>query len=88
MAGDHYIQAALMGRWGEPRTKAPRERNVAVRMKLPAKTFMTTPDNVGKENCLYPPWVEKSVKAVSTQSAVRIKSITSSVLPCPTPNGI
>jgi hypothetical protein len=59
MAGDHYIQAALMGRWGEPPTKAPRERNIAVRMKQPAKTFETTPENVGKENSLYPAWLEK-----------------------------
>jgi transposase len=33
MAGDHYIQAALMGRWGEPATKASRERSIAVRLK-------------------------------------------------------
>jgi hypothetical protein len=42
MAGDHYIQAALMGRWGEPATKASRERSIAVRLKRPAKTFQTT----------------------------------------------
>jgi len=59
MAGDHYIQAALMGRWGEPPTKALRERNIFVRMKQPAKTFETTPENVGKENNLYPAWLEK-----------------------------
>ena len=59
VAGDHYIQAALMGRWGEPPAKAPRERSIAVRMKKPPKTFLTTPENVGKENNLYPPWVEK-----------------------------
>jgi len=43
-----------MGRWGEPPTKAPRERKITVRMKQPAKTFQTTPGNVGKENSLYP----------------------------------
>jgi hypothetical protein len=62
MAGDHYIQyiqAALMGRWGEPTTRAPRERNIAARIKQPAKTFETTPENVGKENSLYPAWLEK-----------------------------
>jgi hypothetical protein len=59
MAGDHYIQAALMGRWGEPPAKALRERSIVVRMKQPAKTFLTTPDNVGKESNLYPPWVER-----------------------------
>jgi len=55
MAGDHYIQAALMGRWGEPPTKAARERTIVVRMKRPAKTFDTTPENMGKEKSLYPP---------------------------------
>jgi hypothetical protein len=30
-----------------------------VRMKQPPKTFQTTPENVGKENSLYPAWVEK-----------------------------
>jgi Protein of unknown function (DUF4238) len=59
MAGDHYIQAALMGRWGEPETTAPRERNIVVRMKKPAKTFETTPEKVGKENGLYPAWLEE-----------------------------
>jgi hypothetical protein len=59
VAGDHYIQAALMGRWGEPPAKAPRERTIVVRMKKPPKTFLTTPENVGKENNLYPAWVEK-----------------------------
>jgi hypothetical protein len=59
MAGDHYIQAALMGRWGEPPAKAPRERTVVVRMKQPSKTFPTTPENIGKENNLYPAWLEK-----------------------------
>jgi hypothetical protein len=59
MAGDHYIQAALMGRWGEPQTKPLRERSIAARMKQPAKTFLTTPENVGKENNLYPSWLEK-----------------------------
>jgi hypothetical protein len=48
-----------MGRWGEPPAKAPRERSIAVRMKKPPKTFQTTPENVGKENNLYPDWVEK-----------------------------
>jgi hypothetical protein len=48
-----------MGRWGEPRTKSARERNIVVRMKQPAKTLATTPENVGKENSLYPAWVEK-----------------------------
>ena len=48
-----------MGRWGEPPAKAARERSIAVRMKKPPKTFLTTPENVGKENNLYPPWVEK-----------------------------
>ena len=48
-----------MGRWGEPLAKAPRERTIAVRMKKPPKTFLTTPENVGKENDLYPAWVEK-----------------------------
>jgi hypothetical protein len=28
-------------------------------MKQLEKTFQTTPENVGKENSLYPPWVEK-----------------------------
>ena len=28
-------------------------------MKQPAKTFQTTPENVGKENSLYPPSLEK-----------------------------
>jgi Protein of unknown function (DUF4238) len=59
MAGDHYIQAALMGRWGEPTTKAARERDIVVRMKHPPKTFETTPEKVGKENGLYPAWLEK-----------------------------
>lgn len=59
MAGDHYIQAALMGQWGEPVTKAPRERGIFVRMKQPSRTFPTTPENVGKENNLYPAWLEK-----------------------------
>jgi hypothetical protein len=59
VAGDHYIQAAFMGRWGEPPAKAARERTIAVRMKKPPKTFLTTPENVGKENNLYPAWVEK-----------------------------
>jgi len=48
-----------MGRWGEPPGKALRERNIAVRMKKPTKTFQTTPENVGKENNLYPAWLEK-----------------------------
>jgi hypothetical protein len=48
-----------MGRWGEPPTSAPRERTIAVRMKKPPKTFLTTPEKVGKENNLYPRWVEK-----------------------------
>lgn len=48
-----------MGRWGEPPSKARRERSIAVRMKQPAKTFQTTPENVGKENSLYPTWLEK-----------------------------
>ena len=48
-----------MGRWGEPPTKVPRERTIVVRMKQPPKTFETTPDNVGKENSLYPAWVDK-----------------------------
>jgi hypothetical protein len=52
VAGDHYIQAALMGRWGEPPARSARERAIAVRMKQPAKTFQTTPENVGKENSL------------------------------------
>lgn len=47
-----------MGRWGEPPSKAARERTIAVRMKQPAKTFQTTPENVGKENSLYPAWRE------------------------------
>jgi hypothetical protein len=59
VAGDHYIQAALMGRWGEPPTRSARERAIAVRLKQPAKTFQTTPENVGKENSLYPAWLEK-----------------------------
>jgi hypothetical protein len=54
VAGDHYIQAALMGRWGDLAGKVPRERTIAVRMKQSAKTFQTTPENVGKENNLYP----------------------------------
>jgi len=48
-----------MGRWGEPPPKALRERTIAVRMKQPAKTFLTTPEKVGKENSLYPAWLEK-----------------------------
>ncbi len=48
-----------MGRWGEPPAKAARERRIVVRMKKPPKTFQTTPENVGKENNLYLPWVEK-----------------------------
>ena len=48
-----------MGRWGEPPAKAARERTIAVRMKQPPKTFQTTPENVGKENSLYPAWLEK-----------------------------
>jgi hypothetical protein len=28
-------------------------------MKQPAKTFQATPENVGKENSLYPPSLEK-----------------------------
>jgi hypothetical protein len=48
-----------MGRWGEPPAKAARERSIAVCMKKPPMTFQTTPENVGKENNLYPPWVEK-----------------------------
>jgi hypothetical protein len=59
VAGDHYIQAALMGRWGEPPARSARERAIAVRMKQPAKTFQTTPENVGKETSLYPAWLEK-----------------------------
>jgi hypothetical protein len=59
VAGDHYIQAALMGRWGEPPARSARERTIAVRMKQPAKAFQTTPENVGKENSLYPAWLEK-----------------------------
>jgi len=58
MAGDHYIQAALMGRWGEPPTEPLRKRGVVVRMKQPPKTFPTTPENIGKENSLYPAWLE------------------------------
>jgi hypothetical protein len=49
VAGDHYIQAALMGRWGEPPTKAARERAIVVRMKQPPRAFQTTPEKVGKE---------------------------------------
>jgi hypothetical protein len=48
-----------MGRWGEPPARSARERAIAVRMKQPAKTFQTTPENVGKENSLYPAWLEK-----------------------------
>jgi hypothetical protein len=48
-----------MGRWGEPQAMAPRERSIVVRMKQPAKTFQTTRENAGKENSLYPPWLEK-----------------------------
>ncbi len=48
-----------MGRWGDSPTIAPRQRNIAVRMKQPAKTFETTAENVGKENSLYPAWLEK-----------------------------
>ena len=48
-----------MGRWGEPSAKSARERTIAVRMKQPAKTFLTTPENVGKESSLYPAWLEK-----------------------------
>ncbi len=48
-----------MGRWGEPPTRTPRERNIIVRMKQPSKTFETTPENVGKQNNLYPAWLEK-----------------------------
>jgi hypothetical protein len=48
-----------MGRWGEPSAKASRERAIVVRMKQPVKTFETTPENVGKENSLYPAWLEK-----------------------------
>jgi hypothetical protein len=59
VAGDHYIQAALMGRWGEPPARSARERAIAVRMKQPAKTFQTTPENVGKETSPYPAWLEK-----------------------------
>lgn len=59
MAGDHYIQAALMGRWGTASAKPLRDRVIVVRMKQPPKTFETTPANVGKENDLYPEWLEK-----------------------------
>ena len=48
-----------MARWGEPPARSARERAIAVRMKQPAKTFQTTPENVGKENSLYPAWLEK-----------------------------
>lgn len=48
-----------MGRWGEPPARSARERAIAVRMKQPPRTFQTTPENVGKQNSLYPAWLEK-----------------------------
>jgi hypothetical protein len=59
MSGDHYLQAALMGRWGAPCNEDLRYRPICVRMKRPAKLFPTVPDAVAKENQLYPKWLEK-----------------------------
>jgi hypothetical protein len=61
MAGDHYLQAALMGQWGKPCNKALRYWPICARMKESATAFdePTTPDAVAKQNNLYPTWLEK-----------------------------
>lgn len=59
MAGDHYLQAALMGRWGSECNKALRYRPICVRMKQSATPFSTVPDAVAKQKRLYPDWLEK-----------------------------
>lgn len=60
MAGDHYLQAALMGRWGRPRNKALRYWPICARLKESATAFEpTTPDAVAKQNNLYPAWLDK-----------------------------
>ena len=58
-----------MGRWGEPAARSARERTIAVRMKQPAKTFQTTPENVGKENgCIRPDWRSSDMSMKATSS--------------------
>ena len=48
-----------MGRWGTASTKRLRERHIVARNKKQAKAYDTTPEKIGKDNNLYPGWLEK-----------------------------
>jgi hypothetical protein len=59
MAGDHYLQAALLGRWGRSSVKGMRYWKVQAKIKRSGQVCEMSPDALGKVNGLYPPWLEK-----------------------------
>jgi hypothetical protein len=59
VATDHFIQAALLGRWGRPTNDPLRERVVRARMKISAISFTPRAQSIAAENNLYPTWLEK-----------------------------
>lgn len=59
MARDHFIQAALLGRWGRPSSDPARKRHVRVRMKTSATSSETSAESIGAQSNLYPASLEQ-----------------------------
>jgi len=52
MAGDHYLQAGLLGRWGKPSAKGMRSWKVQAKMKRSGEVCEMSPEGLGKVNGL------------------------------------